>query len=295
MDTIVVQVLVFLTIMMLFIGIKGLMRRSRGPSEQTNTPIWSMFANEVESFGRSITPIMRRAFPEKETQYKQNIVAANLEQTLTPNDIYGGQALMCVCLSFVGFFSVFVASGTPRAFVIAVFAGALVGWMYPAMWLNRVASLRRDQIARDLPYAIDLLTVAMEAGQDFGASVRYLVTNGLAGPLAFEFSRMLHQTELGSNRSEALRRMAERVQSDDFSNLVTAVIQSMESGGSLVGTLRLQAEDIRRQRFHRAERKAARAPSLMIIPVALFILPAVFIVIFTPVGIRIMESMDSMR
>ena len=296
MDTVVIQVLVFLTILMLFVGIKGLLRRAAPTTTEENPhPVWSMFANEVASFGRLVTPVLQRGFPDKEEQLKKNIVAANLDRSLTTNDVYGGQALLCLCLGFLGFFIVFIAGGTPRAFVVAILFGALVGWMYPSMWLHRVASTRRDTIARDLPYAIDLVTVSMEAGQDFGASVRYLVTNGLTGPLAFEFSRMLHQTELGSNRSEALRRMAERVQSDDFSNLVTAVIQSMESGGSLVGTLRLQAEDIRRQRFHRAERKAARAPSLMIIPVALFILPAVFIVIFTPVGIRILESMNSMR
>jgi tight adherence protein C len=61
-------------------------------------------------------------------------------------------------------------------------------------------------------------------------------------------------------------------------------------GASISGTLKIQAEEIRRRRFQRAERQAARAPSLMLIPTALFILPAVFIIIAVPIVIRAMES-----
>ncbi|MDD4102222.1 MAG: type II secretion system F family protein, partial [Kiritimatiellae bacterium] len=63
-----------------------------------------------------------------------------------------------------------------------------------------------------------------------------------------------------------------------------------EMGASIAATLKIQAEEIRRRRYQRAERQAARAPSLMMIPTALFILPAVFIVIFVPIMIRAMES-----
>jgi tight adherence protein C len=68
---------------------------------------------------------------------------------------------------------------------------------------------------------------------------------------------------------------------------VTAIVQSTEMGSSVAETLKLQAEESRRARFHKAERKAAKAPSIMLIPIALFIMPAVFIVIFTPVFLRI--------
>jgi tight adherence protein C len=177
---------------------------------------------------------------------------------------------------------------------IAVGAAALA-WFYPTIWLSRAARERTDRITKDLPYAIDLLTVAMEAGQDFGAALRYLTNEGPRGALNDEFSVLLHQTELGKSRVEALRALAERVRLEEMDQLVSAVVQSTETGGSVVGTLKVQAEDIRRRRFHRAERKAARAPSIMMIPVALFILPAVFIIIFTPVGIRMSESMRAME
>jgi tight adherence protein C len=141
-----------------------------------------------------------------------------------------------------------------------------------------------------MPYAIDLITVAMEAGQDFGAAVRNLVTQGPHGALRDEFGVMLRETELGKSRVEALQFMSEKIQLDEFRSLVTAVIQSSEMGSSISGTLKLQAEEIRRRRYNKAERQAARAPSLMLIPTALFILPAVFIIIIVPIALKAIES-----
>ena len=63
-----------------------------------------------------------------------------------------------------------------------------------------------------------------------------------------------------------------------------------EIGASIVDTMRVQGEEMRRARFNRAERKAARAPSIMILPIAVFIMPAIFVVIGTPVLIRIQSS-----
>jgi tight adherence protein C len=145
-------------------------------------------------------------------------------------------------------------------------------------------------MSRSMPFAIDLITVAMQAGQDFGAAVRNLVGGGMKGPLADEFTIMLRQTELGKSRVEALKAMSERLQLDEFRSLVTAVAQSADMGASISQTLKIQAEEIRRARYHAAERKAARAPSLMLLPMALFIMPAVFIIIFTPVVIKMMDS-----
>lgn len=101
---------------------------------------------------------------------------------------------------------------------------------------------------------------------------------------------MLREIELGKSRIEALKTMAERIQLDEFRALVTSVIQSSEMGASISQTLKIQAEEIRRARHHKAERQAARAPSLMIIPVALFILPSVFVMIFVPIVLRIQSS-----
>ena len=92
------------------------------------------------------------------------------------------------------------------------------------------------------------------------------------------------------SRVDALSSMANRIQSPTFTSFVDAVAHGSEVGASMVGTLRMQGEDMRRARFNIAERKAQRAPSIMIFPMAIFIVPAVFIVIGVPVWMRLQST-----
>ena len=167
----------------------------------------------------------------------------------------------------------------------------LLGLVYPSMTVSNLAEKRQEIIMKNLPFAIDLIGSAMRAGLDFSAAVRYYVgTESKSNPLAVEFGVMLRQMELGKTRVEALEDVAKRVQTDDFRSFSGAVAHGTEIGASIVETMRVQGEEMRRARFNRAERKAARAPSIMILPIAIFIMPAIFVVIGTPVLIKIQSS-----
>ena len=167
----------------------------------------------------------------------------------------------------------------------------LIGFLYPSMTISKMAEERQELIMKNLPFAIDLVGSAMRAGLDFSAAIRYYVsTEKKSNPLAVEFGVMLRQMELGKTRVEALEDVANRVQTDDFRSFSGAVAHGTEIGASIVETMRVQGEEMRRARFNRAERKAARAPSIMILPIAIFIMPAIFVVIGTPVLIKIQSS-----
>ncbi len=167
----------------------------------------------------------------------------------------------------------------------------LLGFVYPSMTVSSLAEKRQELIMKNLPFAIDLIGSAMRAGLDFSAAVRYYVgTENKTNPLAVEFGVMLRQMELGKTRVEALEDVSKRVQTDDFRSFSGAVAHGTEIGASIVDTMRVQGEEMRRARFNRAERKAARAPSIMILPIAIFIMPAIFVVIGTPVLIKIQSS-----
>ncbi|MBQ9444951.1 MAG: type II secretion system F family protein [Victivallales bacterium] len=176
----------------------------------------------------------------------------------------------------------------------AVGAGLLcgiLGLMTPSMKVAKLAEDRIEAIIHSLPFAIDLIGAAMRSGLDFSAAIRYYVsTENKNNPLAIEFGVMLKQMELGKNRIEALEDMARRIQNDDFSSFAGAVAHGTEIGASIVDTMKVQAEEMRRARFNIAERKAARAPSIMILPIAVFIMPAIFIVIGIPVLLKISSS-----
>lgn len=296
MEVVLVKVLCFLAVFFLIVGIQAAVRGRRPPvgGATAKPAVFQAFRGEIEAIGVVVEPMANRAFAEDTDRVKNNLIVAALSDRLTVRDLRGAQGLALLTLAVVGGVIIFLLSANFAYAALAAIVLGLLGWVYPTkMWLERMARTRQEQISRALPYAIDLLTVAMQAGQDFGAAVRLFVNEGPKGPLRQEFSILLRQTELGKSRVEALKELDGRVQLPELKSCVSAIVQSTEMGSSVAATLKLQAEEIRRARFHRAERKAARAPSIMLIPIALFILPAVFIVIFTPVILRITSVMSA--
>lgn len=181
--------------------------------------------------------------------------------------------------------------GFEKTYGFAILSVCMIfGWIYPSMALKQYVEWRKTELTRALPFAIDLMGSAMRAGLEFGAAMRYFVGLGTGGPIQEDFSSVLSQMELGKTRSEALTEMAQRVQIESFTSFVGVVVYGTEIGASIVDTLKMQGEDLRRARFNIAERKAARAPSLMILPMALFIMPAVFIIIITPVVMQMQAT-----
>ena len=109
-------------------------------------------------------------------------------------------------------------------------------------------------------------------------------------PLTDEYSQMLREMELGVVRTVALQNMADRIQIREFTSFAAAIAMGTELGAPLTETMEIQGEEMRKARFAMAECKAQRAPSLMLLPMALFILPAVFIIILTPVFLKMREA-----
>ena len=101
---------------------------------------------------------------------------------------------------------------------------------------------------------------------------------------------MLRDIQLGKTRVEALERMAARVQTDDFTAFTNAIIHGTEIGAAISETIKIQGEDMRRKRFARAEELAAQAPGKMLFPIAIFIMPAFFIMLGVPLYLKVKSS-----
>lgn len=226
--------------------------------------------------------------PKKKDMYIKQITIANVK--LTPDIIFSAQIVYSLTFAILGAIWFLILPLEQSWAILALLIGAFVGWITPSTALESSANKRQAQIVKGLPFAIDLIGSAMRSGLDFGAAIRYYVSLGVEGPLSMEFGIMLRQIELGKTRVEALNCMAERICSNEFTSFVGSVAHGTEIGASIVETMNIQSEEMRRARFNLAERKAARAPSLMILPMAIFILPAVFIIIFTPVYLKIQAS-----
>ena len=220
---------------------------------------------------------------------RREILSAGQDGTTEVRDIFAAELVDGLGLALIaaGFAAVVKPEDPFMLAVPAALIGFFLGFVLPGTALAKAADERRQAVTKALPFAIDLLVSAMRSGLDFGAAVRYYVNLGIPGPLTAEFRRMLRETELGTARIAALVNMADRLAIKPFTNFVSAVALGTEMGAPLSDTMEVQGEELRKTRFAIAENKAQRAPSLMILPMAVFIMPAVFIIIIVPVMIQL--------
>ncbi len=170
--------------------------------------------------------------------------------------------------------------------------GAAVGWRAPLIWINGRINGRRKLITRSLPDALDLIIVCVEAGNSLEGALT-IVSQRTTGPLAQELERTLREMSLGKSRHEALRDLAVRAASPDLQTFVAAVIQADQLGVGIAQVLRVQGDAMRVRRRQRAEEQAARVPVLMLLPLVMFILPALMIVIMGPIALTIFNFIMS--
>lgn len=208
------------------------------------------------------------------------LAKAGLSGRLTPEQILGAKVLLSSLSALV--LGLRVVSGDTRLrSVLLVLIVPALGFFAPDILVRARADRRADSITRALPDLLDQVTISVEAGLGFEAALAR-TSQGPTNVLAQEFLRMLQDIRFGSTRSDALEALAERSQVEDLKTVVLALRQADALGVPLAATLRTLSVEMREKRRFRAEERAQRLPTLMIFPLGLCILPALFIVILGP-------------
>ena len=215
------------------------------------------------------------------------LLNAGLAGKISPTAFLAAKTAMAAGGAFWGF-AMATAVGAPFAAFVFVPFDALVGYLLPSMFVTMKARSRRDAIRAQLPDALDLLAVSVEAGLGFDGAIAKL-TEHLDGPLIDELMLTLSEIRIGESRHEALKKLADRSGTPEVGHFTRAIIQADQLGISLGRILRLQAADSRDRRQAAAEEKAMKAPIKMLFPTVAFIFPALFIVILGPAFIHLAE------
>ena len=168
--------------------------------------------------------------------------------------------------------------------------GAMAGYILPQFSLSKKVQRRQEEIQLALPYAIDLLSISVEAGMGFDAAVGYTMRK-VKGALTEEFGKTLNEIRLGKPRLEALDDLGNRTGVEDLKIFITAVVHASRLGGSITNTLRIQADSMRVRRRQRAQEQAMKAPVKLVIPLVFFIFPALFVVILGPALLSVMQQL----
>jgi tight adherence protein C len=245
---------------------------------------------------RVIEPLQRRALKvarrlsgaDTAERIRRKLDLAGNPPGWTVDRVLSGKVLGAVLGLVLGLvFSLMLTS--PSIKVAVVVGVTVIGFFAPNLYLYQRTHERSERLQRDLPDAIDLLTISVESGLGFDAAVQQVARN-TEGPLAEEFSRVLREMQIGQGRADALRALGERTNVTDVRTFVGAMVQADSFGIPIAQVLRVQSAEMRVKRRQRAEEKAQQVPVKITIPLIFCILPTLFIAVMGPAVLSIMDS-----
>lgn len=192
---------------------------------------------------------------------------------------------------FCGFlFGVIVLAALEKDLPIVILITTILGYLMPDIWLRDTRIRRESAIIRAMPVYLDFITMSVEAGLNLQGALGQAMEKAPPGPLRNEFGIVLRDLRAGLPRSEALRRMADRIDVKEVTSFVSSMIQAEKMGSSMANVLRIQAEQRRSERFQRAEKLAMEAPIKLVGPLIMFIFPVTFIVLGFPIAMKFLNE-----
>jgi tight adherence protein C len=225
------------------------------------------------------------------SQTRQRFIRAGYRNSSAVTIYYGAKVVLSIVLVAL----VIVTGLVKWNFLLVIFMAIVVGFMAPSLWLGNRVSHRQKQIKRGLPDALDLMVICAVAGMSMDqATARTSQELAKAQPaLSDELGVIAMEQHLGCSRSEAWRHLADRTGVDSVRSLVSILVQAEQFGTSISKTLRIQSDTLRLRRVQEVEERAAKTSVKLIIPLALFMFPVLFLVTLGPALILMFESFDS--
>jgi tight adherence protein C len=205
---------------------------------------------------------------------------SGMPRVMTVDHLLAFKVVLAACLPLLG-----VWLGGIFMNPVALGGLAVAGYFLPDRMVTEQRRAREQRILRALPSAVDMLTLAVEAGMDFLSGLQRVVDKGASGPLREEIMTIVNDIRIGDTRTGALKSFSRRINIPEIISFVGVLVQAERLGAPVGSVLRSQADRMRTERFQRAEREGAKASQKLLLPLAVFIFPAVMLVIIGPVAL----------
>jgi tight adherence protein C len=176
---------------------------------------------------------------------------------------------------------------------ICILIGFIISFKAMDIYLNLKAKERYSKALKELPDFLDLLTISVEAGLGFDLALNKTIEKR-DGVLPLEFHTCLEEMRLGRSRKEALLGIKDRLAFDEMISFVNSIIQSEKLGTGIAQTLRAKSEEERDKRKQRAEEAAMKTTIKILFPLIFFIFPSIFIIVFGPAAIQLVDSLKGL-
>ena len=226
-----------------------------------------------------------RIFSEKQRRGLSQKLQEAGWYTVTPAQI-GMRILAFGLLGLVGGLTFIAVMGSADTMYLgACLMLTVCGAFLPYSQLNKAVKNRKKAIQRALPDFLDMLASTVQAGLAFNGALGQAMEVA-EGPLGEEIKATISEVRLGRSRADSLKSMADRVRQDQLTATVRSIVQAERLGSNMAEVLEELAEEVRNARMMRAEELANLMPTKMVIPMALFMLPALFLMIFGAVFVQ---------
>jgi tight adherence protein C len=250
-------------------------------------------------YERTVRPLIQRLARVRGQREERGGIIERTDERLQragyPGGLRGadwmGVRILAAIVGLIVFFLIglLITAGVFTGALLFGFLGLAVGFIGPNFWLGRRIRSRSNQLVLQLPDALDLLTISVEAGLGFDAALSKVVEK-MEGPLVDEFRQALAEVRMGRARREALRDVATRSDAQPISNFIGAIVQAETLGVPIAKVLQIQSQQLRIERRQRAEEAAAKAPVKMLFPMVGCIFPTIFIVILGPAVVTVIRG-----
>jgi tight adherence protein C len=180
--------------------------------------------------------------------------------------------------------------------VVWIIGGFVIGFFLPRYALKRATNNRQRELRWGLADALDLMVVSVEAGLGLNAAMIKVSSElkEVHTEIATEFELTNLEIRVGRERDEALRNLAERTGIEDLRSLIAMLIQTDKFGTSIAKGLRVFSDSLRTKRRQRAEQEAQKAAVKLLLPLACFLFPTLFIAILGPAAINLIDVLGKM-
>jgi tight adherence protein C len=277
------------------------LRRMNGqsPAQSVSTSIVateeSPVANIAERLAKPLSKIVPPS-PAEAKKLQKQLMYAGFRSEAAPIIYRGIQLTFMVGLPAVVALVCALAARPPKSAFWWIVGAFVVGFFLPRYGLKRAINTRQRQLRWGLADALDLMVVSVEAGLGLNAAMLKVSSElkDVHPDIATEFELANLEIRVGRDRDEALRNLAERTGVDDLRSLVAMLVQTDKFGTSIAKALRVFSDSLRTKRRQRAEQEAQKAAVKLLLPLACFLFPTLFIAILGPAALNLMDVLGRM-
>lgn len=251
--------------------------------ESSQFPLIEFSRPLVHNF--TLSHVRKIKSPRYRKKIENKILIAGLNKQLNVDEFLGLQILWGIAFPILFTIFNFALQLDFPYFLSLGMSG--MGFYFPHAYCNSCKLKRQRSILSDLPVFVDILALSTEAGLDFIGAIQKITDKApKKSVLAKEFLILLKDLRLGQSRKQALSHLEQRVGMPDFKSVISVIKDADETGASIATALKSKAVQMRFERFARAEEAGAKASQKILIPMMIFIIPAIFIVIFAPAAFQ---------